>query len=299
MIWIIVFEIMAAGVILCAIMGESVRAEAVDRLGRKVYVGLPMESGISIGYGVLRLFPSLKECEMGGLRHMCHAKTEDTEIATKYWDAFLASLITGAYTCLLGLLPILFLIDSAGLDRSRQNILRAMAVLIAACLPYYQYRKVKVVDEVRNHAIKRELPNAINKMVMFLSSGLNMTTVLRKLGSTGLSHPLYEEFRMLRLEMDNNVSMSQALTHMKNRCPSSEMVRLYLIVEQNITKGTDDCNRALQELAISLWHERNEQARREGAKLKEKLLIPAMLLFILVIILCMVSALDVMNGFHW
>ena len=299
MIWVVIFEILTAGVILCAVMGENVKNAAVDRLGRKVYAGLPMETGISVGYGVLRLFPSLKEWEMGGLRRVYHAKTEDADVAAKHWEAFLASLLTGAYACLIGLLPVLFLIDSAGFDRSRQNILRAMSVLIAACIPYYQFRKVKAADEVRNLAIKRELPNAINKMVMFLSSGLNMTMVLRKLGSTGLSHPLYDEFRSLRMELDNNVPMSQALVHMKNRCPGSEMVRLYLIVEQNITKGTDDCNCALQELAISLWHERNEMAKREGTKLKEKLLVPAMLLFVLVIFLCIISALDVMNGFHW
>lgn len=300
MTWLCAFGITVFVSLVLAALGRKGKKRAKDANGNFVWndkKAFPFMSVISVGYGVLRILPWLAENADSELRHMYYARAREPETAGKRWEAFLANLIAGIIVCVAMALGAETALIYAHVDHTTETIVSCMIGVVAAAIPVRLYKVAKDAERTRTLRICKELPNVINKMIMFLDSGRNMTSVLRKLGSTDYDHPIYEELRTVRTELDNNIPVVTALRRLKERCVSSEMTRLYMILEQNVTKGTSDCDLALQELAVTLWHERNEEARREGAKVKEKLLLPTMLLFVVVLILCVVPAFSMLGSF--
>ena len=172
------------------------------------------------------------------------------------------------------------------------------SVLIGVCI-YLARKKEFDNDKRRREEIADELPVVMNKIVILLGSGMPMSKVLEQLGNDpGNGNPLYEELKICRLNIQNGTRSPQdALADMQRRCPGQSMSRFASALIRNITKGTDDCDYSLMQLAHEMWHEKKANSSRRYKRLKNKLFIPTVVMFGMLLIVVSAPAFMQLKNF--
>jgi tight adherence protein B len=93
----------------------------------------------------------------------------------------------------------------------------AGAVLGAAPLMYLHYRRSK-----RMAKMERQLPDALDLMTRALQAGHAFTSALKMAGEE-MADPVAGEFRTVHDEVNFGVSLEQALTHLSERVPLTDL----------------------------------------------------------------------------
>jgi tight adherence protein B len=103
---------------------------------------------------------------------------------------------------------------------ARQPLLVGLAagvVVGAAPLMYVYYMKSKRMDK-----LERQLPDALDLMIRALRAGHAFSSALKMAGEE-LSQPLSGEFATVHDEVNFGVSLEQALTHLSERVPLTDL----------------------------------------------------------------------------
>ena len=173
----------------------------------------------------------------------------------------------------------------------------AAAVVLAAffLLGYIPYDNVNAVIRKREEEIELGFPQAVSKLALLTVAGMEVNQAW-KLTSRSGNGVLYEEMRRVLVDLDNNVSPTEAYSKFLTRCNNKYTTKLATSIIQNTAKGNAEIVRLLRTLNDESWTEHKHNVRRMGEKIQSKLLVPTILMFLGIIILVIVP---VMSGFSF
>ena len=142
--------------------------------------------------------------------------------------------------------------------------------------------------------IEQEYPIVLQKMIMYLSSGMNLRNAWIKIYEdsviTKKKNPLYEEINRMINELKTGISEEVAYMNLSMRIAIPAVTRFTSLLSQNLRKGSTDLTALLNEEAKIAFDERKRRARIKGEEAGTKLLLPMMMLMIVVMVLIMVPA---------
>lgn len=162
-------------------------------------------------------------------------------------------------------------------------------------LGYLPYDNVNVVVNKRKEDIDRQFPQAISKMTLLTVAGMEVSQAWKLTAISGIG-TLYEEMNRVLIDLEHNVSPSEAYQKFIAKCNNNYTTKLATAILQNISKGNSEIVALFTQLNDESWSEHKHSARRMSEKIQSKLMVPTMLMFAGILILIIVP---VMSGFSF
>lgn len=159
--------------------------------------------------------------------------------------------------------------------------------------------KEKQKEADRKQEMKRDYPDIVDRLVLFLRAGLNIRKSMEKLAADYLKMRknysikekyAYEEIVRTCREMDHGVYEAEAYEMLGRRCALPEYKVLSVLLVQNLKRGNQNLLELLEREAASASEERKRQARIRGEEASTKLLLPMIMQLTVVLIILIVPA---------
>lgn len=174
------------------------------------------------------------------------------------------------------------------LGRGSDGVILAGALLvIAGVLCYLPFDDLKEKTEKRQADITAQFPNAISKLALLVSSGMEVSRAWELVAQGGRG-ALYIEMRKTLAELDNNISPTVAYTNFMNNCGNKYTTKLATSILQNMSKGNSEIGVVFIQLSNESWSEKKHNAKRLGELAQGKLMVPTLLMFAGILALVMV-----------
>lgn len=146
----------------------------------------------------------------------------------------------------------------------------------------------------RKDTIMCEYSVVLQKMVMYLSAGMNIRNVWIRIYEEsivqGRDNPIYREMGITVNELKNGVSESTAYKGFSKRTGIPEITRFTTLLSQNLKKGSTDLMKLLSVEAAEAFEKRKRRARVKGEEAGTKLLVPMVILMVVVMVIIMLPA---------
>jgi len=148
-------------------------------------------------------------------------------------------------------------------------------VCVAACGYYAPSIWLKHMIAVRQDALQRAIPDALDLMVVCVEAGLGLDQTIGRVGQeVSQAHPaLGDELNILSQELRTGVQRQAALRNLAHRTDLEEVRNLVALLVQTDRFGTS-IGQALRVHADSMRTRRRLKAEEMAAKLPVKLLFP-------------------------
>lgn len=148
-----------------------------------------------------------------------------------------------------------------------------------------QYRK-KVLS------IKRDFPDFVTSLVLLVNAGLNTRQAIERIvRDRGGESPLYRELYITLNDIQAGLTEHQAYSDFSERCKIKEITNFVGILLQSMKLGGGQMLYELKRLGVECWDMRKNAARQMGETASSKLMLPLMLMFVAIIMICMMPAL--------
>ena len=223
-------------------------------------------------------------------RQLSYAGYRGHLVAEQYYGILILSTLSLAATA------VLFLATFGGFEP--RGILVALLLVAAG---YYSPR-ILLSSRIkeRNKKIFRELPDALDLLILCIGAGLGFEAALFRVSRElkDVAPVLSREFSQYFFETRSGVARQEALVNLKERNDSAGLRAVADVVIQSVRFGTDAAS-ALRVHSESMRTERRQIAEEKGAKIAVKLTIPLMLLIMpaLLIVILGPAALRLMASF--
>lgn len=150
----------------------------------------------------------------------------------------------------------------------------------------------------RQKTLRREYPELVHKLVLFVGAGMTVRGALQKMAGDYTAgreqgageSPAYEELRYTCRELYSGVSEGAAYEHFGRRTGLQEYIRFCTLLTQNLKRGNSMLLERLREEADRAADERLQQSRKLGEEAGTKLLIPMVMMLAVVMVMIMVPA---------
>ncbi len=178
---------------------------------------------------------------------------------------------------------------------TKKNPMMLIAGLVVAGLFYAaDIKDYLKTEEERKKKILSEYPILLQKMMMYLSSGMTIRNIFVRISdeadSKGEDNPLYDEMRISVNEFGMGISENSVYTDFGERTKVPDIVRFTALLSQNLKKGSSKLGELLKTESDQAFGARKERAIKAGEQAGTKLLVPMMLILIDVMIIIMVPA---------
>lgn len=174
--------------------------------------------------------------------------------------------------------------------------LAAMAAAVAVYL--FSDRDLHDRLEKQKGNLKREYPELVHKLVLFVGAGMTIRgaflkiagdyTAGRKVGEA--PSPSCEEVLRTCRELHSGVSEGAAYEHFGKRTGLQEYIRLCTLLTQNLKRGNSMLLDRLREEADKAAEERLQQSRKLGEEAGTKLMIPMVMMLAVIMAMIMIPA---------
>lgn len=172
-----------------------------------------------------------------------------------------------------------------------------LAIVVIVSLIYGTDKDLNDKIKKRHMLIKLDFPDFLNKLTLLIDAGMNITTAWHKIVSDNNSErPLYEELRIVALEIKAGKSEKKAYENFAKRCRVPEITRFISITIQNLRKGGTELTIILRLQGNECWQMRKDVAKKLGEEASTKLLIPIGIMFIGILIIVIAPALLQLQG---
>lgn len=179
---------------------------------------------------------------------------------------------------------------------SERNVVYLLIGPIALILLYMGFQKDKRdLKKERDRKIQDEYPVMIQKMSLYLTSGLTIRNIWIQLYEEAekkdkCKNPLYEEMRISVNELKSGVSESTVYKNFGKRINIPEIVRFTALLSQNLKKGSNSLAVQLMEESEKAFEEKKQRALRMGEEAGTKLLGPMMLILLDILVMIILPA---------
>ena len=152
--------------------------------------------------------------------------------------------------------------------------------------------------EKRKKILRREYPEIVHKLVLFVGAGLTIRGALQKIAGDyearrmegGRASPAYEELLYTCRELRSGISEGLAYEHFGKRAGLQEYIRLSALLAQNLKRGNSTLLERLREEAEKSGQERLQESKKMGEEAGTKLLVPMVLMLAVVMAVIMIPA---------
>lgn len=166
-----------------------------------------------------------------------------------------------------------------------------------ACIGVFVGEKIESQKEKRRikEEILSEYPAVLQKMSMYLSSGMNIKSIWQAIYEEGIKKkgkdsPFYKQMGISVNEQKSGISEGLSYTRFGERTEIMEIIRFTALLSQNLKKGSSKLKELLDEESGKAFMEKKQRAVKKGEEAGTKLLLPMMVLLIDVLIMIMVPA---------
>lgn len=168
------------------------------------------------------------------------------------------------------------------------GVMSAVLVILAG-----RKDREKEVKE-RKSQIEKEYSVLVQKMVMYLSTGMSIRNVMGRIYadavSQGRDNPIYEDMYILLNELKTGVSEKVAYENFAKRTGVPEIKRFTTLLSQNLKTGSTNLSGLLKGEASKAFKTREQRARTKGEEAGTKLIVPMVMLMSMVMAVIMVPA---------
>lgn len=148
--------------------------------------------------------------------------------------------------------------------------------------------------ERRKEEILREYPALMQKMALYLASGMTIRKIWAMVYEEGIKKneksPLYLEMGITVNEIKSGISEGVSYKRFGERTETNELIRFTALLCQNLKKGTSKLKDLIEEEVRNAYLIKKQRAIKLGEQAGTKLLFPMMLLLVEVLLLIMVPA---------
>lgn len=152
--------------------------------------------------------------------------------------------------------------------------------------------------EKRKESIRREYPEIVHKLMLFLGAGMTVRGAFRKIAGDyeercqngSRASPAYEEMLYACREQYSGVSEGASYEHFGKRIGLQEYIRLSALLMQNLKRGNSTLLERLREEAEKAAQEQLQRGKRLGEEAGTKLLVPMVLMLAVVMAIIMIPA---------
>ncbi|MCI9336360.1 MAG: hypothetical protein HFH93_02280 [Lachnospiraceae bacterium] len=177
-------------------------------------------------------------------------------------------------------------------------MLWAAALVTAGAVFLFQDRDLHGQLEKRRKTLRREYPEILHKLVLFVGAGMTIRGAFQKIAGDyeekrkegGRQSPAYEEMLYTCRELRSGVSEGLAYEHLGKRTGLQEYIRLTALLAQNLKRGSSTLLERLREEAEKSGQERLQESKKMGEEAGTKLLMPMALMLAVVMAIIMIPA---------
>lgn len=156
--------------------------------------------------------------------------------------------------------------------------------------------------EKRRKSMRREYPELVYKVLLYMGAGMNIRGAFRKIGTdyekkkrrNGRVKPACEEVLYTCRELQGGVSEGTAYESFGKRAGTREYIRLGSLLGQNLKRGSSTLLDRLREEAEKASGESLQQVRRLAEEAGTKLLVPMVMMLAVVMVIIMIPAFGAM-----
>lgn len=173
------------------------------------------------------------------------------------------------------------------------------AVMGTVVLIYlFSDRDLHEQTEQRKKRLRREYPEIVHKLVLFVGAGMTIRGAFQKIAgdyeakqkAAGKFSPACAEMLYTCRELCAGVSEGAAYEHFGRRTGLQEYIRLSTLLTQNIKRGNSTLLERLREEADKAAEAQLQQGRKLGEEAGTKLLVPMVFMLAVVMALIMIPA---------
>ncbi len=189
-----------------------------------------------------------------------------------------------------------FMISIHDDSKSRGHYIILLVILSVAAFIYMKFSRLKDRGLQKDERLKEDYYSFVNKLVLMIGAGMSVKTVFQTMlkdsenQKSDLSEYLIAEIRIAVNQIESGILETKAYTELGKRLGLQEYVRLFSLIEQNISHGNREILRLLQNEEKQSEFIKKERARKKGEEASEKLIFPMMLLLIAIIVIVMYPA---------
>lgn len=157
----------------------------------------------------------------------------------------------------------------------------------------------------RERVLQREYPQMVSQLSLLMGAGMNLSVAWERMVKRYLAEQVnetdahanrkrqyLEEMLITYREILDGSSIRLAYENFGNRVGLASYRKMMALLLQNMDKGNQDLVRLLDAEAELALEEQKNQIRRQGEEAGTKLLFPMLLLFVMVLVVIMVPALQ-------
>lgn len=184
-------------------------------------------------------------------------------------------------------------------NRQDYGIVLWLLAMGASVLVYFMAdRDLGEQLEKRRCVMKREYPELLHKLVLYLGAGMTVRGAFvrvtqdyeGKSSRDKRASPVCEEMRRACRELQAGISEGAVYEHFGKRTGVQQYIRLSTLLQQNLKKGNSTLLERLREEAEKAMTEQIQQGRKMGEEAATKLLLPMVIMLAIVMIIIMVPA---------
>ncbi len=165
-----------------------------------------------------------------------------------------------------------------------------LSLVLLFLLYFLRDRDLQKDIEKRKECLRREYPDIVHKMTLYLGAGMSVRGAFVRLAESGTDKKILEEMIYAGRELKAGISESVVYEHFGKRTGLQEYIRFSALLSQNLRKGNTTLLPRLREEAQKASLERLQNARRRGEEASTKLLVPMVLMLLSVMVMIMVPA---------
>lgn len=171
-------------------------------------------------------------------------------------------------------------------------------MLVGVLVYFLSDRDLHEEFEKQKVQMKREYPDIVYKLALYLGAGMTLQGAFQKLGSeyekkreiNKKRSPGYEQILYTCRELKSGVSEISAYEHFGKRTGLQEYIRLSTLVAQNLKKGSSSLLLRLHEEADRALTEKMQAGRKIGEEASTKLLVPMVMMLGVVMVIVILPA---------
>lgn len=164
---------------------------------------------------------------------------------------------------------------------------------------YSKQNELQEQMERRKEEIQNDYPMIVNKLVLYLSAGMNIKSAFEKISEEyqedrqegrSLFRFAYQEMYVMLNQLKAGVSEKKAYEDYGIRIGENNYLKFMALIIQNLQKGNAGIIQALSEEEEHAFAQRLDRAKRQGEEAGTKLLFPMLVLLIVVMAVVMLPA---------
>lgn len=174
-----------------------------------------------------------------------------------------------------------------------------LLIVVFILIFYKKHNTLQEQIERRKKEIQEDYPLIVNKLVLYLSAGMNTKSAFekiseeyqqdRKQGCTPFRFA-YQELYVMMNQLKAGVSERKAYEEYGIRTGETTYLKLMTLIIQNLQKGSVGLLQALSEEEEKAFAQRIDRAKKQGEEVGTKLLFPMLILLIVVMLIVMLPA---------